>query len=68
METINPDFEKELQQLRQRLEEAEDVRRAITSGEVDRLKAALERQSQNRAETAVRRGTDTARAKGKKPA
>ena len=35
METINPDFEKELQQLRQRLEEAEDMRRAITSGEVD---------------------------------
>lgn len=35
METINPDFEKELQHLRQRLEEAEDMRRAITSGEVD---------------------------------
>jgi PAS domain S-box-containing protein len=35
METINPDFERELQQLRQRLEEAEDMRRAITSGEVD---------------------------------
>ena len=35
METINPDFEKELHQLRQRLEEAEDMRRAITSGEVD---------------------------------
>jgi PAS domain S-box-containing protein len=35
METINTDFEKELQQLRQRLEEAEDMRRAITSGEVD---------------------------------
>jgi PAS domain S-box-containing protein len=35
METINSDFEKELQQLRQRLEEAEDMRRAITSGEVD---------------------------------
>jgi PAS domain S-box-containing protein len=35
METINPGFEKELQQLRQRLEEAEDMRRAITSGEVD---------------------------------
>lgn len=35
METINSDFEQELQQLRQRLEEAEDMRRAITSGEVD---------------------------------
>ncbi|HJS78342.1 MAG TPA: PAS domain-containing protein [Burkholderiales bacterium] len=35
METISPDFEKELQHLRQRLEEAEDMRRAITSGEVD---------------------------------
>jgi PAS domain S-box-containing protein len=35
METVNPAFETELQQLRQRLEEAEDVRRAITSGEVD---------------------------------
>ena len=35
METINPDFEKELQSLRERLEEAEDVRRAITRGEVD---------------------------------
>ena len=35
METINPDFEKELETLRQRLEEAEDVRRAITRGEVD---------------------------------
>jgi PAS domain S-box-containing protein len=35
METINRDFEQELQQLRQRLEEAEDMRRAITSGEVD---------------------------------
>ena len=35
METINPNFEKELQSLRERLEEAEDVRRAITRGEVD---------------------------------
>jgi PAS domain S-box-containing protein len=35
METINPQFEKELEILRQRLEEAEDVRRAITHGEVD---------------------------------
>jgi PAS domain S-box-containing protein len=35
MESINPQFEKELETLRQRLEEAEDVRRAITHGEVD---------------------------------
>ena len=35
METINPSFEKELQQLRERLEEAEDVHRAISRGEVD---------------------------------
>jgi PAS domain S-box-containing protein len=35
MDTINAEFERELQQLRQRLEEAEDMRRAITSGEVD---------------------------------
>ena len=35
MDTVNPAFENELQHLRQRLEEAEDVRRAITSGEVD---------------------------------
>lgn len=35
METLNPTFERELQQLRERLEEAEDVRRAITHGEVD---------------------------------
>jgi len=35
METITPQFEKELETLRQRLEEAEDVRRAITHGEVD---------------------------------
>jgi PAS domain S-box-containing protein len=35
METVNAAFEKELQQLRDRLEEAEDVRRAITRGEVD---------------------------------
>lgn len=35
METINPAFEDELEELRARLEEAEDVRRAITRGEVD---------------------------------
>jgi PAS domain S-box-containing protein len=35
METISPNFEQELESLRQRLEEAEDVRRAITRGEVD---------------------------------
>ena len=35
METINPSFEKELQELRNRLEEAEDVHRAISRGEVD---------------------------------
>lgn len=35
METINPSFEKELQELRSRLEEAEDVHRAISRGEVD---------------------------------
>ena len=35
METINPGFENELEQLRERLAEAEDVRRAITRGEVD---------------------------------
>ena len=35
MQTIDPSFENELQNLRQRLEEAEDVRRAITHGEVD---------------------------------
>lgn len=35
METINPSFEKELAQLKERLEEAEDVHRAITRGEVD---------------------------------
>ena len=35
METINPAFEKELAHLKERLEEAEDVRRAITRGEVD---------------------------------
>ena len=35
MEPISADFEKELQALRERLEEAEDVRRAITRGEVD---------------------------------
>ena len=35
MEAMNPSFEKELAQLRERLEEAEDVRRAITRGEVD---------------------------------
>ncbi len=32
---MSADFEKELQQLKERLEEAEDVRRAITRGEVD---------------------------------
>jgi len=35
MERISSEFEKELQQLREKLEEAEDVRRAITRGEVD---------------------------------
>jgi PAS domain S-box-containing protein len=35
MERITSEFEKELQQLRDKLEEAEDVRRAITRGEVD---------------------------------
>ena len=35
METINPSFEKELAQLRAKLEEAEDVHRAISRGEVD---------------------------------
>jgi PAS domain-containing protein len=35
MNAFNRDFEKELAQLRERLEEAEDMRRAITSGEVD---------------------------------
>jgi PAS domain S-box-containing protein len=35
MEPISADFEKELQALREKLEEAEDVRRAITRGEVD---------------------------------
>ncbi len=35
MEPINADFEKELVLLREKLEEAEDVRRAITRGEVD---------------------------------
>lgn len=35
METINPSFEKELEQLRARLEEAEEVHRAIGRGEVD---------------------------------
>jgi circadian clock protein KaiC len=36
--------------------------------EVERLQAALEQQTQNRADTALRRGADTARTKGKKPA
>jgi circadian clock protein KaiC len=36
--------------------------------EVERLQATLERQTQNRADTAVRRGGDSARTKGKKPA
>jgi PAS domain S-box-containing protein len=35
MNMQNPSVEKELQQLRERLEEAEDVRRAIVRGEVD---------------------------------
>jgi len=35
MEPISADFEKELAALRDKLEEAEDVRRAITRGEVD---------------------------------
>ncbi len=35
MEPINADFEKELAARREKLEEAEDVRRAITRGEVD---------------------------------
>ena len=35
METINPSFEKELAELKDRLEEAEDVHRAISRGEVD---------------------------------
>jgi PAS domain S-box-containing protein len=35
METISADFEKELALLREKLEEAEDVRRAIAQGEVD---------------------------------
>jgi PAS domain S-box-containing protein len=35
METLNSSVDKELQQLRERLEEAEDVRRAITQGGVD---------------------------------
>ena len=35
MEPISADFEKELALLRDKLEEAEDVRRAITRGEVD---------------------------------
>ena len=35
METLNRSLDNELQQLRERLEEAEDVRRAITHGEVD---------------------------------
>jgi len=35
MERISSEFEQELQQLREKLEEAEDVRRAIMQGEVD---------------------------------
>ena len=35
MEAMSADFEKELAELRYKLEEAEDVRRAITRGEVD---------------------------------
>ena len=36
--------------------------------EVDRLRAALDLQSQNRADSGLRRGADTARTKGRKPA
>jgi circadian clock protein KaiC len=36
--------------------------------ELERLQAMLERQTQNRTDTAVRRGGDSARTKGKKPA
>ena len=36
--------------------------------EVERLRAALDLQSQNRADSGLRRGADTARTKGKKPA
>ncbi len=35
METLNKSLDDELRELRERLEEAEDVRRAITQGEVD---------------------------------
>jgi PAS domain-containing protein len=35
METLNKSLDEELRELRERLEEAEDVRRAITQGEVD---------------------------------
>lgn len=35
METLNKSLDNELRELRERLEEAEDVRRAITQGEVD---------------------------------
>ncbi len=41
---------------------------AAKQREVERLQATLERQTQNRADTAARRGADTARTKGKKPA
>jgi circadian clock protein KaiC len=41
---------------------------AAKQREVERLQATLERQTQNRADTAVRRGGDSARTKGKKPA
>jgi circadian clock protein KaiC len=41
---------------------------AAKQREVDRLRAELEAQTQHRAETALRRGADAARTKGKKPA
>jgi circadian clock protein KaiC len=44
----------------------EDI--AAKQRELDRLQATLESQQQNRAATALRRGADTARTKGKKPA
>ena len=41
---------------------------AAKQRELERLRAELEAQTQHRAETAVRRGADAARTKGKKPA
>jgi circadian clock protein KaiC len=41
---------------------------AAKQRELERLQATLESQQQNRAATALRRGADTARTKGKKPA